>query len=134
MAKVVIPIQLDPQYKSNMDASAEYATLDLAETFAATVTLPSSTAYVGKKLLVKFESDGVTPLGAWYKIQPDGTLIAEGTGSGGGGGSSVLEETLTFTEKVGGISPGTSFPPRSPVMPSSVATKITAYFTFFGGD
>ena len=61
-----------------LDARSYFTSLEAAQAAAATAEPAGSTNtvyYYGQKILV-YENDTVT----WYTIQPDGTLLAEGTG------------------------------------------------------
>lgn len=69
---------LNPTSAFPLDARCYFESLVEAQAAAATAEPVGSTNtvyYYGQKVLV-YENDEVT----WYTIQPDGTLIAEGTG------------------------------------------------------
>ena len=77
---------LNPTSAFPLDARCYFTSFEEAQAAAATAEPVGSTNtvyYYGQKLLV-YENDSV----AWYTIQTDGTLIAEGTGA--------VEETVSL--------------------------------------
>jgi hypothetical protein len=69
---------LNPTSAFPLDARCYFESMEEAQAAAATAEPVGSTNtvyYYGQKVLV-YENDAV----AWYTIQPDGTLLAEGSG------------------------------------------------------
>lgn len=95
--KLNFSVAFNPTSAFPLDARCYFNSLALAKAAAATAENAGSTNtvyYIGQKLLV---DDGTTA--KWYIIQPNKTLLEEGTGSGGGSGegtSFTTDETLTL--------------------------------------
>ena len=80
--KLNFSVSFNPTSAFPLDARCYFESLTLAQAAAAKAEAAGSTNtvyYIGQKLLV-VESGKAT----WYTIQPDKTLLAEGTGTGGG--------------------------------------------------
>lgn len=78
--KLNFSVALNPTSAFPLDARCYFTSLEKAQAAAATAEEVGSTNtvyYFGQKLLV-YENDTVT----WYTIQPDGSLLADGAGSG----------------------------------------------------
>lgn len=81
-----------------LDARCYFTSYALAEAAAAKAENVGSTNtvyYVGQKLLV---DDGATA--KWYTIQPNKTLLEDGTGGSSGGTSFTTDETLSLENGV----------------------------------
>lgn len=94
--KLNFSVAFNPTSAFPLDARSYFTTLEAAKAAAAKAEAAGSTNtvyYIGQKLLVANDS-GAT----WYTIQPDKTLLAEGTGSGGT--TFETDETLTLENGV----------------------------------
>lgn len=95
--KLNFSVAFNPTSAFPLDARCYFNSLALAKAAAATAETAGSTNtayYIGQKLLV---DDGTTA--KWYTIQPDKTLLEDGTG-GSGGTSFTTDETLTLENGV----------------------------------
>lgn len=95
--KLNFSTSFNPTSAFPLDARCYFNSLALAKAAAATAETVGSTNtvyYIGQKLLV---DDGTTA--KWYAIQPDKTLLEDGTG-GSGGTSFTTDETLTLENGV----------------------------------
>lgn len=97
--KLNFSVAFNPTSAFPLDARCYFESLTAAEAAAAKAEGAGSTNtvyYIGQKLLV-VENETAT----WYTIQPDKTLLADGTGSGGGSCTSfTTDETLTLVNGV----------------------------------
>ena len=97
--KLNFSVSFNPTSAFPLDARCYFTSLADAQAAAATAEEAGSTStvyYIGQKLLVV---DGETA--TWYTIQPDKSLLEDGTGGSGGGGTSfTTDETLTLENGV----------------------------------